>query len=174
MNVVEAIKNRRSIRKYKPEPIRDEHLKTILESARLAPSAGNKQPWRFIVVRDYESKRMLGELAHKQRWIIEAGVVIVALALPRSDPNVYERWVERDVMIAVEHMVLAALELGYGSCWVGAFDEKEVKKLLNVPEDMTVICLLPIGVPDQHPAPRGRKPFEEIFFEERYGRSLNL
>jgi nitroreductase len=174
MNVIEAIKTRRSVRKYKPEPIPDADLKTILEAAQLAPSAGNKQPWRFIVVRDSDTKKELAERARKQLWIGDAGAIVVALAMDKKDPTVYERWAERDVMTAVEHMVITAWELGYGTCWIGAFEQKDVKELLGIPEAMTVINLLPIGVPDQKPDPRGRKPFEEIFHGEKYGYPLKI
>jgi nitroreductase len=174
MNVIDTIKARRSIRKYKPDPIPDGDLKTILEAAQLAPSAGNRQPWKFIVVRDPGSKKMLAEMARKQYWIGDAGVIIVALAMDKKDPTIYERWAERDVMTAVEHMVLTAWELGYGTCWIGAFIEKDVKELLEIPEEMTVINLLPIGVPDQEPDPRGRKSFDVIFHMEKYGEPLIL
>ena len=174
MNVIEAIKTRRSVRKYKPTPIPEEHLKTILEAAHLAPSAGNKQPWKFIIVRDTDTKKKLAEVANNQHWIGDAGVVAVSLSMDKKDPSIYERWVERDVMTAVEHMVLTAWELGYGTCWIGAFKQKDVKDLLGVPEEMAVINILPIGVPDQIPEPRGRKPFDEIFYDEEYGKPLKL
>ena len=174
MNVLDAIKTRRSVRKYKPVSIPDEDLKKILEAAQLAPSAGNKQPWKFVVVRDEDLKKQLAEKARKQLWIGDAAVVVAAIAMDKKDPTIYERWAERDVMTAVEHMVLAAWELGYGTCWIGAFEEKDVKETLNIPEEMTVINLLPIGVPDQSPEPRGRKPFEDLFFENRYGKSLKI
>jgi len=174
VNVLEAIKTRRSVRKYKPGPIPDEDLKEILTAAQLAPSAGNKQPWRFVVVRDPETRKKLGEIARGQTWISDAGVVVVALAMDKKSPEVYERWAERDVMTAVEHMVLAAWSLGYGTCWIGAFYEDRVKELLGIPEEMTVINLLPIGVPDQRPEPRGRKPLDEIFQEEKFGQPLQL
>ncbi len=174
MNVVEAIKTRRSIRKYKKEPIPEDDLRQIFEAARLAPSAGNKQPWRFIVVRDEATKRELAEKAREQHWIGDAEVVVIALAMDPNDPSVYERWVERDVMTAVEHMVLAAWELGYGTCWIGAFKQDDIKELLDIPEEMTVINLLPIGVPDEKPEPRDRKRFKELFFSEKYGKNLEL
>lgn len=174
MNVLEAIKTRRSVRKYKPEPISDKDLKKILEAAQLAPSAGNKQPWKFVVVRDEEMKGKLAEVARKQLWIAEASVVIAALAMDKKDPSIYERWVEKDVMIAVEHMVLASWELGFGTCWIGAFEQEGVKDLLDIPEEMTVISLLPIGVPNQELLQKGRKNFDEIFFEGKYGNTLKL
>ena len=174
MNVFEAIETRRSVRKYKPEPVSDAHLKKILEAARLAPSAGNKQPWRFIVVQNQSKKKELAEKASNQHWIGDAGVVIVALGVPKNDPSVYERWVERDVMTAVEHMVLTAWELGYGTCWIGAFKQKDIKEALGIPDEYSVINLLPIGVPDQKPDPRGRKELHELFYGEVFGEKLKL
>jgi nitroreductase len=174
MNVIEAIETRRSVRRYKPQPVPDEHLKKILEAARLAPSAGNRQPWRFVVVRDPELRKRLGVAARNQTWISDAGVIVAALGVDPKNPEVYERWAERDVMTAVEHLVLAAWELGYGTCWIGAFNEGQVKKLLGIPAKMNVICLLPIGVPDQKPDPRGRKAFDELFHGNKYGDKLDI
>jgi nitroreductase len=173
MDVIEAIQTRRSIRRFKPESLQKEHLKKILKAAQLAPSAGNKQPWRFIVVTDPTTKARLGKIARNQTWISNAGAIIVALAMDKKSPQVYEKWVERDVMTAVEHMVLAAWSLGYGSCWIGAFIEEDVKVLLDIPQEMTVMNLLPIGVPNEHPEKRPRKSFHEIFHEEKYTTRLS-
>ena len=172
MNIKDAILTRRSVRKYKPEPVKEEDLKVILEAARQAPSAGNKQPWEFIVVKDQETKTKLAKIARKQMWIADAGVIMVALSKDKTDPTIYERWVERDVMTAVEHIVLQGWELGYGTCWIGAFTQPETKELLGIPDAMNVICLLPLGVPDQTPEPRARKPNEEIFHLNKYGNPI--
>jgi len=166
MDVFEAVRNRRSVRKFRPKPIPDEKLEMILEAGRLAPSAGNRQPWRFVVVRDRERKKALARAADNQTFIAEAGVIIAALGDPEASP----RWFRQDPMIAVEHMVLAATALGYGTCWIGAFGEDRVKRILGVPEGLTVIALLPLGFPDESPPPRARKPLKEIFFPEEYGR----
>jgi nitroreductase len=165
MDVFEAIRTRRSIRKFRPTPIPDEQLEIILEAGRLAPSASNRQSWRFVVVKDPERKRALAEAAANQMFIADAGVVIAAL----GDPEVSPRWFSQDPMIAVEHIVLAATALGYGTCWIGAFDEEEVKHILKIPEKLKVIALLPIGFPDEAPTPMTRKPLKEIFFLEKYG-----
>lgn len=164
MDVFEAIRTRRSIRKFRPKPIPDEKLEIILEAARLAPSAGNRQPWRFVLVRDPERKRTLAKAAGYQMFIADASVIIVAL----GDPEASSGWFRQDPMIAVEHMVLAATALGYGTCWIGAFGEEEVKRILRIPERLKVIALLPIGFPDEAPAPRARKPLKEIVFLEKY------
>lgn len=127
MDVLEAIKCRRSIRKFRPKPIPDEKLKTILEAGRLAPSAGNRQPWLFVVVKDHEKKKALAKVADNQTFIADAGVTVVALGDPEASP----RWFGQDPMIAIEHMVLTATSFGYGTCWIGAFNEKEVKNLFE-------------------------------------------
>jgi len=170
MDVFETIKKRRSIRKYKQGNMPREHLKRILEAARWAPSAKNRQPWRFIIIRDTERKKLLAEIANKQMFLADASVIVVALADPEASP----KWFKQDVMIALEHIVLASTSIGYGTCWIGAFDEKRTKQLLKIPEKFSVVALLPIGVPDESPPPRPRKEFTEIFFGEEYGKPLTL
>lgn len=164
MDVFEAIKIRRSIRKYSPEPIPEEKLQTIFDAARLAPSAANRQPWRFVVVQDSNRKKSLSEAANDQTFLKDAPVIVVAI----GDPDVSARWYEKDTMTALEHIVLAATTLGYGSCWIGAFDEDAVKRLLKIPTKMKVVALLPIGVPAEKPAARPRKALSEIFFKEEW------
>jgi nitroreductase len=168
LTVMDVIRRRRSIRKYRPSEMPREHLLEILEAGRLAPSAGNRQPWRFIVVRSPDQKKRLAEAARGQMFIADAAAVIVALA----DPEASSRWCEKDVMIAMENMVLAATELGYGSCYVGAFEEEGLKSLLKIPDGLRVVVLLPIGVPDETPSQRPRKGLDEVFFGEEYGKPL--
>jgi nitroreductase len=166
MDVLETIRIRRSIRKYRPEPIPREKLEMIMEAARLAPSASNRQPWNFVVVQDRERKKALAKAANDQTFLADAGAVVVAV----GDPERSARWHQKDTMIALEHMVLAATALGYGTCWIGAFDEDEVKSLLKIPAKMKVVALLPIGVPDEKPAATQRKELSEIFFKEEWQR----
>jgi len=170
MDVFEAIKRRRSIRKYKPKPVPKKYLKTILNAARLAPSAGNRQPWRFVVVRDPEKKKPLAEAANNRTFLVDADALIVAI----GDPRVSQRWYDKDPMIAVEHMVLTATALGYGTCWIGAIDKDRVKELLKIPDEMSVIALLPVGVPDETPEARPRMKLTELFFAEEYGNPIKL
>ncbi|MCJ7766876.1 nitroreductase family protein, partial [Candidatus Bathyarchaeota archaeon] len=153
MDVFEVIRVRRSVRKYRPEPISDEKLEMILEAARVAPSAGNRQPWRFVLVQDADRKKTVAKAANNQTFLGDAAVVVVAM----GDPEVSVRGYEKDTMIALEHMVLAAAALGYGTCWIGAFDEDAIKRLLRIPAKMKIVALLPIGVPDEKPAARPRK-----------------
>jgi len=164
MDVFEAITARRSIRKYKSEPVSSAQFGKILEAARLAPSAGNRQPWRFVVVRDENRKGQVAVAANNQAFLRDAGAIVVAAV----DPEISPRWHEKDIMIALEHMILAATALGLGTCWIGAFNEDELKRLLKIPEKIKVVALLPIGSPNEKPRPTPRKSFHEIFFKEEW------
>jgi nitroreductase len=164
MDFFEVVRTRRSIRKYLKEPIPSDKLEMIFEAARLAPSAANRQPWRFVVVQDANLKKALATAANNQTFLSDAAAIVVAV----SDPEVSPRWCERDPMIAIEHMALAAAALGYGTCWIGAFDEDAVKHLLKIPARMRVIALLPIGTPNEAPASRPRRQLSEIFFKEEW------
>jgi nitroreductase len=180
MDLFKAIKKRRSIRKFKPQPVADEDLRSILEAGHLAPSGANRQPWQFLVIRSRETKEALATASNNQKFIADAETVLVALGEPRSGGNLpYKLSSTRiphiqDPMIAVEHMILAATALGYGTCWIVAFDQDEIKNILKIPDKLVVVALLPIGVPDESPRQRPRKPFQEIFFKETYGITLEL
>jgi nitroreductase len=180
MDFFEAIEKRRSIRKFKPNPVAREDLKKILEAGRLAPSGGNRQPWCFIIVKDSETKRALSIAADNQNFIADADVVVTALGDPGTESKIPYKlsatriFHKQDPMIAIEHMVLAATALGYGTCWIGAFNEEEVKGILRIPENLVVVALLPVGVPDENPKARPRKTFAQIFFKESFGIPLEL
>jgi nitroreductase len=146
MNVIDAIRARKSIRSFLDKPVEDKKLHAVLEAGRLAPSAGNRQEWRFIVVSDRESRVKLGEAANGQSFVGEAPVVIVACA--ESDGHVMscgQPSYPIDVAIALDHISLAAFELGLGTCWIGAFSEKKVKEILGIPEKIRVVELMPLG-----------------------------
>lgn len=170
MDTIEAILKRRSIRRYKPDPIPEEDLRKILECGRQAPSAGNRQPWHFIVTRDPELKRKLAEACNGQTWMADADVILTGVGVPSaSRGSTGKLWYPVDVAIAMQNMILAATSLGYGTCWIGAFDGAKVKQLLGIPEEMEVVALTPIGVPAESPGPRPRKSPAEVFSKERYG-----
>ena len=156
---------RRSIRKFKHHIIPIGDLDRILEAAQIAPSAGNRQPWSFILVFDSKMKERLAKASRDQMFLTDASVIVVGL----TDPSISERWHEKDLMIAIEHIALAAAALSYGSCWIGAFTEQEVKSLLDIPDSLKVIALLPIVVPDETPKPQTRKRISDIFFRDKYG-----
>mgnify|MGYP001447690276 CR=1 FL=1 len=162
MGVFDIIKDRRSIRTYKDERIPKDKLEKLLEAARLAPSAANRQNWKFIVVENEEVKKQLVTACNNQAFVGTASNVIAGI----GDPA--QKWHQVDLAIALEHIVLEAVELGLGTCWIGAFNEDEVKKLLKIPQDKKVIALLTVGVPVESPAARPRKSLEEIVVYDEY------
>mgnify|MGYP003879096239 CR=1 FL=1 len=168
VGVMTAIKMRRSIRHYKDKPVEWEKLKNVLEAGRLAPSAGNMQEWKFIVVSDKNTREKLAMAAHS-RFVAEAPLVIVACAtitdcVLESGQLAYPM----DVAIAVDHMTLKAVEEGLGTCWVGSFNEEEVKKILRIPDNIRVVTLLTIGYPKYVPGQRKRKRMGEIIVYEKW------
>jgi len=168
MNVAEAIKNRYSCRSYKADSVPEEKLKRVLEAARLAPSAHNEQECKFVVVRDDNKRREVAEAAG-QGFIAEAPVIIAAVALEpehimRSGNPAYAI----DLAIAVDHMTLQATEEGLGTCWIGAFSQEEVKKVLEIPEEYKVVALMPLGFPAEKGRPKSRKSLDEIISYDKF------
>jgi nitroreductase len=168
MTVFEAIKKRYSCRSYKSESVPKDKLNTVLEAARLAPSAHNAQDWKLVVVKDAEKRKALSEAAG-QSFIAEAPVIIVAVGLKPDYvmPCGIPAYVV-DSAIAIDHITLAAAELGLGTCWIGAFSEEEVKKALNIPKKCKVVVFLPVGYPDDEPGSKSRKKLEEIISEDSF------
>lgn len=164
MNVYEAIANRYSVRSYKREPIPDETLKRVLEAARKAPSASNRQARKFVVVTDEDLKKRVAKAANNQSFIAEAGAIIVGIATePQRMMPCRINSSTVDVVIAMDHITLAAVEEGLGTCWIGAFSQEEIKKILNIPDAYTVIELMPLGYPQGERVERPRKPWDELF-----------
>jgi nitroreductase len=148
MDVLDAVRARKSVRKYLDKTVEKKKLLAILKAGRLAPSASNCQEWRFVIVKDHETKRKLAEAANNQSFVYEASVVIVACA--ETDEHIMscgQASYPIDVAIALDHITLAAVELGLGTCWIGAFDENDVKQILNIPAEIRVVALLPLGYP---------------------------
>ena len=170
METLEAIFERRSVRTYKSDPIPDDLLQQILESARQAPSAANRQPWHFVVVGDADQKRRVAQACNNQMWMADAAYIVVAV----GQPEVSEKWYRVDVAIALENLVLAAKSLGYGTCWIGAFVPQQVKDVCDIPEKLDVVACTPLGVPDIHPPARQRKAWDEVFSRDAYGETLDL
>jgi len=157
------------VRSYQDRAVEEDKLNQVLEAGHLAPSASNRQEWKFVVVRDPGLRRQLARAAHGQSFVAEAPVVIVACAtetqhvMPCGHPSYLV-----DVAIAIDHMTLAARQLGLGSCWIGAFDQQEVKKILGIPAPVAVVELLPIGYPTDWPAARPRKPLAQVVCHDRW------
>jgi len=167
MEFMEVISKRRSIRKYKADPVSQEDINYILESARLAPSWANSQCWKFIVVTDQNVKNEIAKAGNN--WIARAPVIIVACADPTKPGTKGDQpYYMLDIGIAMEHLILAAADKGLGTCWIGAFDENVVKKVLGVPDRMRVVASTPLGYPDENPNPRPRKSMNEIRCFNKY------
>jgi nitroreductase len=164
MDVMVAIRTRKSVRAYLARPVEDEKLNVVLEAARLAPSASNRQEWRFVVVREIEIRKKLAAAAGGQAFVGEAPVLIVACA--ETDGHVMrcgQLCYPIDVAIALDHMSLAAVELGLGSCWIGLFDEKKVKEILHIPDEIRVVELMLLGYPaDPSAVAKKRLPLDRI------------
>jgi nitroreductase len=174
------LKNRRSVRAFDPRPIPQEHLLAICEAARWAPSACNSQTWRFVAVQDRSRIQALCRQAMRpvvpNRWLAQAPLVIAGCSQLDIISNRIGSTVTGieyyriDLGIAMEHMVLKATELGLGSCWIGWFDERQVKAILKIPRRIKVSALLAIGyAADAPPAHRSRKPLNQILFAEQWG-----
>ena len=172
---MEAIRMRKSIRKYLNKPVSDAVILQLLESARLAPSGSNNQPWQFIVVRSPENRRRLTEVAHNQKWMLTAPVFIVCLAdircripegvevfLTEESPEEELKQVIRDTAIAVENLLLEAHHLGLGACWVAWYRQTEIRPVLAIPADKYVCGIVTVGYPAETPAPHPRKPLESL------------
>jgi nitroreductase len=169
MDVFTAIKRRRSVRAYKTAEIEDEKLRKVLEAARLSPSASNRQDWKFIVVRDMETRKKLAKAAFGQSFIGEAPVVIAACGTePEAIMACGQPACTVNVSIACAFMILQAYELGLGTCWIGAFKEDEIKKILKIPSPVRVVALIPLGYPDEDPSQRFRKDLNEIICFEKF------
>lgn len=170
-NFLEIVEKRKSIRSYKNLEVEKEKLDYIIEAFRKSPSAKNLQPWKLIVVTD---KKIINDLViacRNQIFIGEAPIVIAACAKEQEAYGTMGGYMNSypvDIGISFEHLMLAAAEQGLGTCWIGAFNEKSVKQILAVPENVRVVALTPLGYPDEPGREKGRKSVEEIVSFNRY------
>jgi nitroreductase len=164
MDVIEAIRKRKSQRSFLEKPVEEEKLNALIDAARLAPSASNRQEWRFVIVRGEQMRRKIAHAARDQAFVGLAPVIIVACAETDNHKMMCgQLCYPINVAIALDHMSLAAIELGLGSCWIGAFDESEVKALLNIPEKVRVVELMPVGYPSENSVKeKNRLSFKDI------------
>ncbi|MFA5771461.1 MAG: nitroreductase family protein [Thermoplasmata archaeon] len=171
MDLLEAIRTRRSIRKYKSTPIPEEILMNVFKAVRLSPSAKNVQPWKFILVRDEEKKRQLIQACNNQKFIAEAPIIIVACAHSDEAFAVMGGYMSSfpvDLAVALDHLMLTATTYGLGTCWIGSFKEDKVKEVLDIPAHVRVVALTPLGYPNETPSASGRKPLGEIICYDKY------
>ena len=169
MEVFTAISQRSSVRAYKDTDVEEDKLRKVLEAARLAPSASNRQEWKFIIVKNKETRKKLANAAFGQSFIGEAPVVIVACGTDsKSVMGCGQPTHTVDVSIACAFMILQAYELGLGTCWIGAFEQDEVKNILKIPKQVRVVAMTPLGYPDEPPSPKDRKSLDQIVCFEKY------
>jgi len=168
MDVLELLKSRRSIRKYKSTPIEDKKIAKCLEAARWAPSASNKQPWEFIIVKDEKVRKKFAEIHPYAKFVAESPVVFV----PLTNPEIHAKYHMSDTGSSIIHFMIEAHSLGLGTCWagvIGASFEPELKKLLNVPDHLNIMAIVALGYPDQT-RESSRKPMDELVHWEKYSK----
>ena len=169
MQFLELAKKRYSARAYKSDPVEDNKLEQILEAARLAPTAANRQPFQIIVTHTAGKEAELGRI-YARPWFVQAPLVICVCGI------LSQAWVRRDgksfcdvdVAIVTDHLTLAAADLGLGTCWIGAFDPTAAREVLDLPNDVEPIVFTPLGYPSDQPRPKTRKPLTEIGRHEHW------
>nr|WP_314463150.1 nitroreductase family protein [uncultured Clostridium sp.] len=179
--MITEIENRRSVRRYQNKEVEKEKVIQILESARLAPSGSNTQPWTFVIVESETTKEELSIADHNQKWMLEAPVFIVCVAdirsripegikvrLHESSPEPELKQIIRDTAIAIEHILLESENLGLSTCWTAWFEQDAVRSVLNIPDDKYVCGIITLGYGDEAPSQRPRKKIEEIIKYEKW------
>lgn len=161
MNVFQAIKQRHSVRSYTGASILDEDIEKMLKAARDAHSAKNIQPWKLIVITDRDRLKELVPTFKNQVFIENAGAVLVGITEDR-------KWAKIDLAIALDHLSLAAVELGLGTCWIGAYDEQELREKLNIPDEFDITICMSIGHPDGESSSPVKKSIDELVHWEDY------
>ena len=170
MDFAELIRARYSVRAYRPDPVSDDTLQQVLEAAQLAPTAANLQPFRLIVVHTAGRKTDLQRI-YPREWFTQAPIVLCACGVPG------EGWVRGyddknyttvDVAIAIDHLTLAATNLGLGTCWIAAFNAPVAREVLALRDHVEPLIFTPLGYPADQPGPKERKPLEELVRYERW------
>jgi nitroreductase len=162
MNVQEAISNRLSIRQYAETSIPSEHMETIFKALQLAASANNQQNWEFVFVGDPELKKKLVPACMNQRFVGDCSYFIAGVVDPKL------KWHMVDITIAYTNLTLQAVELGYGTCWIGAFDETKIKELLEIPESKKIVACMTFGKPKGRHVSKSRKNVENFVYLDRF------
>jgi len=173
MDILEVIKSRRSIRTFQNREVMHETVNQLLDAARWAPSAGNVQPWAFVVVSTQNLKHNLSLAAYGQKDIEEAPIVIVVCADEKQAEERYGQkgkalYCLQDTAAATQNILLTAYSLGLGTCWIGAFKEEETKKVINAPKNMRPVAMIPVGYPNETPQTRERRPLTDIVYKDGF------
>ena len=178
---MKEIENRRSVRKYSDKKVEKEKLMQVLESARLAPSGSNTQPWYFIIVEAEETKEKIMRADHNQLWMMTAPVFIACVAdvrcridsdrklfLDENSPEPELKQIIRDTAVAIEHILLEAESLGLSTCWTGWYEQKDIRPIMNIPDDKYVLGVITVGYGDESPAQRPRREFNDVVRYEKW------
>ncbi len=166
MEVLELLKSRRSIRKYKSTPVEEEKIQKCLEAAQWAPSASNKQPWEFMIVKDNRTRQKLAKIHPYAKFVAESPVVFI----PLTNPSIHAKYHQSDTALATMQFMIMAHAQGLGTCWAGVIKasfEKKIKSLLGIPDNLDVLALVSVGYPDQERESK-RKPLESLLHKEKY------
>lgn len=169
MDFADLIRNRYSVRAYKPDAVEEEKLQQVLEAARLAPTAANRQPFQVIVIHTAGQEKELSRI-YRSKWFVQAPLVLAVCGLhqqawTRADGKDYA---DVDVAIVADHLILAATNLGLGTCWIGAFDPDAARQVLGLPEDVEPIVFTPLGYPADQASRKRRKPLADLVRYERW------
>lgn len=173
MDLSEAIANRRSIRSFKKQELPANAVERLLDAARKAPSAGNVQPWEFVVASTESTRKALAQAAFGQKSIEEAPVVIVVCADEKRAEESYGSrgrllYCYQDTAAAIQNILLTACSMDLGTCWIGAFKEDQIRKVINSPPEIRPVALIPIGYPNESPPARRRRVIGEIMHKESF------
>jgi len=168
MTVSDAIHKRYSCRAYQDKPIEQEKLGQVLEAARLAPSARNLQDWRFVVVREKDTKAKLVAAANNQRFLADARAILAACSISEHVMTCGQAIAPIDVSIALEHICLQATELGLATCWIGSFFPDKVRPILGIPDDVNIVELMAVGYPADKQKEQKREPMDKVVCYEKW------
>ncbi len=163
MEYLELITKRYSVRSYKPDPVEDDKLEKVLEAARLAPTAANRQPFQIIVIHTAGRQTELRRIYHRE-WFASAPLLICACGVPRQGWVRFDnrRYLEVDVAIVMDHLILAAADLGLGTCWVAAFNSQAAREILHIPDEVEPLIFTPLGYPADQLGQKERKPISDL------------
>ena len=164
MEYSELIRKRYSVRAYKPDPIEDDKLQKVLDAARLAPTAANRQPFQLVVMHT-EGRQADFKRIYNKDWFVQAPLIICAVGVPRhswvrSDDK--RRYLDVDVAIIMDHLILEATNQGLGTCWIAAFNAKAAREILKVPAEVEPLIFSPLGYPADEAGPKERKPLSDL------------
>ena len=170
MDYSQLIAQRYSVRAYRPDPVEDEKLKQVLEAARLAPTAANRQPFQLVVMHTAGREQELGRI-YRREWFVQAPIIIAVCAVSsqawvRESDRFNARMI--DAAIVADHLILAAADLGLGTCWIAAFNVAAAREVLGLPEDVEPVIFTPLGYPADSAGPKVRKPLEELVRYEHW------